>query len=255
MISLTELWDKRSLIWYYSLTNMKLRYHGSYLGFLWAALEPLALFIVLYIVFTSLRSSDEDYAIYLMTGIAIYHLFVRGTMGGMSSLLENKSIIQSFPIKRELFPIMSTGTIFLVLLIEIGTLLALMLIVGFEPSWTIILLPIPLLLLLVLILGLSYFLSVFVIFVKDIRPVWAVLVHALLFISPIFWKLDEVDGILLDIYKINPVGQIIELSHQVIFGELTSASDWLYTITFVFSIFIVSYVIFRKFENKIAERI
>jgi len=223
------------------------------LGFLWTGLEPLLLFLVLYTVFTSIRSATEDYAIYLMTGIAVYHIFVRGTGSGMSCLKENQGIIKSFPIKKGLFPIMSTVTISLVLVIEIGVLLGLMIIFDFEPSWTIVLLPIPLLFLLLLILGLSYSLSVFVIFVKDIQPVWNIFVHALLFVSPIFWKISEVDGILLEIHKINPVGQIIELSHQVIFGQIPSINDWLYTGTFVFSIFIVSYMIFKKYEKKIVE--
>ena len=49
---LINLCGERSLIWHFSFLNLKLKYSGTYLGFLWAALEPLAYFILLYVVFT-----------------------------------------------------------------------------------------------------------------------------------------------------------------------------------------------------------
>ena len=79
--------------------------------------------------------------------------------------------------------------------------------------------------------------------------------HSLLFISPIFWSIDEVDGILLEIHKINPLGQIIELTHKIIFGEIPPLTEWLYTLGFVLGILFVGYAIFRKLEDKVAEEL
>ena len=103
-------------------------------------------------------------------------------------------------------------------------------------------------------LGLSYLLSIVTVFVKDIQYVWNVLVHILFFISPIFWSFDNVGGILVDVQKINPLGQLIEIGHKlVIDSQIPPLNDWLYTTTFILSIFFVGYFIFHKFENRIAE--
>jgi len=213
-------------------------------------------FIVLYVVFSTIRGSSEDFAIYLITGVMIYHIFVKGTYEGLVSLTSNAGILQSLNIKRDFFPIVATTSTGILAFVDIGVFFALMPVFNFVPTWTIILLPIPLILTLILVLGLSYFLSIVSIFVPDIRYIWSILLHALLFASPIFWKIDEADGILLQIQKINPVGQLIELSHKVVIdGEVPPLSDWLYTTFFVLGIFVVGYVVFHKLQDKIMEEL
>ena len=250
-----EMWKRRSLVWSYSIKNMEVRYRGTKLGFVWAVLEPLFLFLILYIVFTSIRDVSEGFAIYLMVGVMMYHVFVRGTHGGMTSVLENSGIIKSLSIKKEFFPLASTGTISLFLMVEVAVLFGLMIFFSFELNPTMLLLPIPLILLLFLILGISYLLSIAMVFVRDIQPIWAVISYALLFVSPIFWRVDEVDGILLEIHKINPVGQLIEITHKIIFGQIPPINDWLYSLAFVFGIFVVCYAVFQKYEKFVAEQL
>ena len=109
-LPMINLWSKRSLILHYSLLNMKLRYKGTSLGLIWAGLEPLFMFLILYVVFTSIRSQRDDFGIYLISGILMFNLFQRGTISGLSSLVDNGGIMKSLKIKKELFPVASTGT-------------------------------------------------------------------------------------------------------------------------------------------------
>ena len=237
--------------------NIKLRFKNTYLGILWAALEPLLYFVVLYLVFTTIRiGKQEDFAIYLISGIMFFHIFVRGTSGGIGSLTSNSGILKSLRFNREFFPVVATLAIGILGLVDILVFFGLMPIFEFMPPWTIVLLPIPLFLLLTLILGLSYLLSIVNIYARDIQHIWAIFVHALLFVSPIFWYLENVDGILFEIQKINPLGQLIEIAHQlVILNQIPPLQDWLYTATFVFGIFFFGYMIFRRYENKAIEEL
>jgi len=220
------------------------------------ALEPLLTFILLYIVFTSIRVGREDFAIYLISGIILLHIFTRGTMGGITSFPSNVGILSSMKIRGETFLVSSTVAMGILLIVEVMVLLGLMPVFQFIPSVTILLIPIPIILMLILILGISYFLSIVNLFIRDIQTIWGVAVHALFFISPIFWYLDDVEGILLYIQAINPVGQLIELNHKiVVWGEIPPLSDWLYTTMFVFAILFIGYAIFRKFEKRIVEEL
>jgi len=233
-----------------------MRFKNTYLGFLWAALEPLLYFIVLYVVFTSIREREENFAIYLITGIMLFHIFTRGTSGGLISLTINGGIIKSINVNREFFPVVATIAIGLLAFVDVGVFFSLMPIFEFVPSWTIILLPIPLILLIFLILGLSYFLSAINVFVRDIQPLWTIIVYSLLFLSPIFWRIDDVHGILLQVQKINPLGQLIEISHKlVINGEIPSLNDWIYTTFFILAIFFLGYLVFQKLDKKIVEEL
>ena len=211
--------------------------------------------LVLYVVFTSIRKQGgAEFAIYLMSGLILYQLFRNGTLGGLNSLRQNSGILNSLNIDRELFPTINAGTTFLTLFVHLGVLFALMAIVGFVPSWTLIFLPIILGLFLVLVLGVCYLLSIVYVYVRDIQPVWIVITYALLFASPIFWYISEADEILLSIQNINPVGQIIELTHKaIVFGTVPPLFDWTYTTTFCFGIFLLGYVVFHKLEKNIVE--
>jgi len=253
---LVNLWKTRSAVFFFAILNIKLRFKNTYLGFLWAGLEPLLYFIVLYVVFTSIREREENFAIYLISGIMLFHIFSRGTSGGLISITTNGGIIKSLKVYKEIFPVVAVFATGLLAFVDVGVFFGLMPVFQFVPSWTIILIPIPLVLLIVLILGLSYFLSVINVFVRDIHPLWIIFVHSLLFISPIFWRIEDVDGILLQIQAINPLGQLIEFNHQlVISGQIPPLTDWLYTTAYVLVIFFLGYLVFRKFENKVVEEL
>lgn len=249
--------NNKALLLEFAILNIKVRYKGTHLGFLWTAIEPLLIFVLLYVVFTSIRLGDkENFAIYLLSGIVLYHIFSRGTMSGMTSLRINTGIIKSINLKREFFPTASTLSTTLLAIVEIGVLLSLMPVFQFSPTLTILLVPLPFILLLIFILGLSYLLSIINIYLKDIQTIWAIIVQTLLFTSPIFWYLSDVDELLHIIQSINPVGQIIELNHQiVVFGQIPPLSDWLYTTVFVFATLFLGFGIFKKFEKKISEEL
>lgn len=255
-LPLIHLWNKRSLLFHFAILNIRIRFKSTYLGFLWTALEPLLYFTILYVVFTSIRDQEEDFAIYLITGIMLFHIFVRGTSGGLSSLITHSGIIKSVSIRKEFFPVVATITVGILALVDVGVFFGIMPLFQFNPNWTIILLPLVLFLMGILILGLSYFLSILTVYVRDIQIMWAISVHALLFISPIIWYLDKVEGILLVIHKINPVGQLIEFAHfLVIYNQIPSLNEWLYTSSFVLTIFFLGYFIFQKMEGRITEKL
>jgi len=253
-LPLVNLWSKRSIIFHFALMNIRIRFKGTYLGFAWIAIEPTLSFILLYVVFTSIRFTGESFAIYLMTGIFLIHVFTRGTLAGLTSLRSNRGILESIKIRKEFFPVVITAATSLLLLVEVAVFFALMPFFSFIPPWTIVFLPIVLIYVILLVLGLSYILSIIHVYVPDIHPFWGVVTHALFFLSPVFWYLKDVNGVLLTIHSINPIGQIIELGHKVVvFGQVPPLLDWAYTGVIVFGIFLLGYGIFQEFEARTVE--
>jgi len=186
----------------------------------------------------------------------IFHIFLRGTSGGLSSLILNSGIIKSLNLEKEIFPVVATVAIGILAFVDVAVFFGLMSVFEFIPDWTIIFIPIILLLLIVLVLGMSYLLSIITVYVRDVQIMWTIFGHSLLFISPIFWRLDQVDGVLLQIQKINPLGQLIELAHSlVIYKQIPPVADWLYTTAIIFGIFFFGFFVFHKMEDKVAEKL
>jgi len=239
-----------------SLINIKLQYRGTFLGFLWNFLEPLMMFVLLYVVFTNIReTTEENFAIYLISGIIFYHLFIKATSSGLISLKINAGILQSLKVNKEIFPVVSTGTVVFLMCFELVVFFGLMPLFNFVPSYTIIFLPVLVILFIILVLGVSYFLSILYVYVKDIQYVWGIFSYSLLFISPIFWSVDKSSGILLTLHQINPLGQIIELNHKIVFGQIPLFNEWLTTSIFILIIFFSGFFLFKKLESKLVEKL
>jgi len=261
-LPVVNLWKKRSLVFYFALMDIKIRFKGTKLGILWTALEPTLTFILLYIVFTTIRDRpQENFGIYLLTGIIIYHIFIRGTMGGLASLRSNRAIIESQNIPREFFPVSSTLATAILMIVQLTVFFSLMPFFEFIPGLTIVFLPIVLLLLIILVLGITYILSIINVYIRDIFPIWGIIVHALFFVTPIIWYISEIDKrgmgeILLTIHQLNPIGQIVELAHNlVVFQKIPPINDWIYATVFSFGVLFFGFWLFKKYEKRVVEEL
>ncbi len=255
-LSKLDIRNRLSIIFYFAILNIKVRFKNTQIGYVWTALEPLIYFIVLYTVFTSIRGRTEDLAIYILTGLMLYQIFAKGSTGGIGVLTTNGGILQSIKIKKDFFPLVSTVAAGLISIITIGVFFALLPVFQFVPEWTIILVLIPVLLVLVIVLGLTYLLSIINVYVRDIKNIWPIIVLSLLFMSPILWNPENVDGVLLQIHEVNPLGQLIDIAHKLVLdGEIPPLIKWVYPISFSFGILILGYFIFHRLEDRIVEEL
>ncbi len=255
-IPLVNLWSKRSLVYHFAKLNIKIRFKGTYLGFLWAAIEPTLTFLLLWVVFTNIREREENFAVYLITGLIIYHIFARGTFTGLTSIQSHLGIIKAFKMRGEFFPVSAGLTTFLLMLVEIVIFFSILIAFQYIPTWTVVAYPLVILLLITLILGISYFLSIIFIFFKDIQLAWGIIIHAFFFMSPIFWYLEGSGEFLRTIHLVNPIGQIIELSHHlIIYGTIPPLMDWIHTTVFIVAIFFAGFAVFQLLEKKVVEAV
>ena len=84
------------------VTDFKLRYQGSVLGYLWSILKPIFLFIILFVVFDKflgLGRNIEHYPVYLLVGIVLWNFFSEATVQGLQSIVSRGDLIRkiNFP--------------------------------------------------------------------------------------------------------------------------------------------------------------
>ena len=88
-------------------TIFKMRYKGSILGFLWVLLKPFFMFIILFVVFSSVSGqvgnlTSRQYAVYLLSGLVIFTFFNEGITWGMGSIMERADLILKINFKRDI---------------------------------------------------------------------------------------------------------------------------------------------------------
>lgn len=252
-----EIWKRRSLIMEFSTTELKIKYKNSVVGFFWSFLEPLLLLGVLYLAFTTiLKNSISNYPLYLLLGLILWNMYSRGTTMGLVSLIGKAGLISKTNFPREIPVISSTLTSFFMMCFEFTAFSIFVIIFHFMPPLTVLMLPIVLVLLFVYCLGISFALSVLSIKFRDLQSIWAVILQATFFISPIFLTLDIYPREIIPIISLNPLVMMINMAHDVtLYGKFPTYENLFQTIGASFVILGVGYGIFRLFNKRIIEEI
>ena len=141
-------------------------------------------------------------------------------------------------------------------LIDIAIFFMFVVILDFKLSLTIIFLPLIYGLLIVLITGISLLLSVTRIFFTDIKAIWGILTLSLIFITPVFWRLENISSELARILLLNPLALLMTMARDVImFDTIPSNQVFLYAIISCFVILFIGWEVFSKLEKRIVENL
>ena len=124
----------------------------------------------------------------------------------------------------------------------------------FIPPITILLLPLVLALELLLVFGIALPLSVLNVKFKDTEFIWGVVLSAGFFLTPIFYQFDMLPEMIRNVLQFSPMVQIVTMAHHVVlYGTLPSVNTVLYAVGSISAITVIGYLIFRKFQSRIAE--
>ena len=250
-----EMWKTRGILFNFAIYDLKIRYRNSVLGVLWSFVEPLLLLAVLFVVFSTMfRFEIPNFPIYLLLGIVCYRFFQNGTTLALNSLTNRSATITQIYFPRSI-PGLSAGiTSAIMLIFELMVLGIFMAVFQFIPTITILLLPLVLMLELLLVLGIALPLSVLNAKFKDTEFIWGVVLSAGFFLTPIFYQFDMLPEAVRNVLQFSPMVQIVTMAHHVVlYGTLPSVNTILYAVGSISAITVIGYLIFRKYQARIAE--
>lgn len=118
------------------LSDFKLRYQGSYLGYFWTLIKPLLLFGVIYLVFRYFMPvTVENYAIYLLLGVLIWNFFSEATLIGMNAFMTKRDLVTKIYFSRAALVFASTISSVITLLLNLVIFFVFLAIAGVAPGW------------------------------------------------------------------------------------------------------------------------
>ncbi len=246
-----------SLFQEFFITDFKLRYKHSILGFLWVIIKPISLFLISYTVWTALLGVKEGFALYLMAGIFFMNFVNEGTTFCMQALSNKAHIILKVRFPREIVVLSSLAVAFSNFLINTAILLGAM--IWVKSSFALI----PILyaifgvaLTIVFLMGVGFYLSVLSIIVHDIRHIVELSLQLLFWATPVFYKPESInDPRLLAIIGVNPFSHLLTMVRSGVIG-VVSVDPQLPLIIFCIVLFTLSgYFFFTNTIAKVAEQI
>lgn len=186
------IWTRRELLWNLTSRELKQRYKGSALGFLWSILTPLFM-AAIYVVFLRLLARGvpmED----ILIGVFAWQFTTQCVMGGMSCVTGNANLVKKVAFPREILPISqitANGISYLLSLLVQFPILALLLWHGgsrFSAAW-------PMFLFWMVWqtlfnLGLAMFTGAANVYFRDTQHLVGVGLSAWFFMSPVMYNME-----------------------------------------------------------------
>lgn len=258
----------RALLRELVITDFKLRYQGSVLGYLWTLLKPLGLFTILYIIFVKFLkfgNSIEHFPSYLLLGIVMWNFFTEATNNGMEAIVSRGDLLRKIKFPRYIVVVSGTVSASVNLAFNLLVVAVFMLINGVDISWSILWLPIILIELFVFSLAVAFFLAAAYVKYRDISHIWEVLILGAFYATPILYTLNQVEKVSPQAAKLlllNPMAQIIQdarysvVTHQTLTVHNFLQTPWRYIpFLIVITSIILASVYFRRSSKYFAENI
>lgn len=237
--------------------EVKRKYARSHLGIVWSVLNPLLMMIVMSMVFSYMfKRSIDNFPLYYLTGSLFWNLFSDGTSHAMSALVDNKSLLVKAKLPRQTFVISRMVTALVNLGYSCIPYALMLLVFGVRPTWTMLFLPLDIILSFIFAMGIGYILSILYVFFADIRYLYSVFLRILIYLTALFYPVTALPDVLQKIIGYNPVYLSIYIAREcMVYGRVPHYSAWLKLILASTVSFLVGWVVFRKKQNDIMQRI
>jgi ABC-type polysaccharide/polyol phosphate export permease len=209
--SILELIRYRELVRNLTLTELKLRYRDSALGFLWTVLNPLFYLLILALVFSKIiRLQIPGYAIFLFAGLASWLMIQQTVIIATGSVVNNQTLIRKIYVPKLVFPVSNVLARFVDHGILVVLLVVFMAVFGARFTWALAFLPVVVLIHFLGAFGLSLLLSVAFIRFRDVQNIAAIVFQALFYATPIIYSIDVLPEAYRPLFLWNPFYYYVE---------------------------------------------
>ncbi len=274
MSRLAEYAESRELTLNLTLRELRGKYKRSVLGWSWSLLNPLATMLIFTVIFSAFLKVEpprgdpsglHSFALYLLCGLLPWNFLSAGITGSMGALLGNSNLVKKVYFPREVLVASSIAALFVSFLVEMGVLVVALLVFGnMVLPW----LPMMLVIMViqtVFVLGIGLALGVVNVYFRDVQYLVTIALQALFYSTPIVYTLSYVPeratilGVSLpvrDLYELNPLVVFVECYRDVLYDLRFPAIAKLgYLVLWSIALLGMGFLVFRRFERRLAEEL
>ena len=257
MEGLKELYNYREMLSNLVKKDLRTRYKGSVLGFLWTFVNPILQLIVYTMVFSIIMKVNVDkFYIYLFIALIPWLFFATSIQNGASSIISNKDLIKKIYFPRLIIPISVVNASFMNMIFSMLIVFVALILSGIGLSRYIFMLPIIMMIEYLFTLGLSFVFAAVNVFFRDLEHILGIIIMGWFYLTPIVYTTDMVPQEYLWIFKLNPMVPIMDVYRQILYYKQLPSFNGLGLI-FIFSIamIVIGYYIFQKLQKNFVEEL
>ena len=200
--------------------ELKVKYRGSVLGYLWSMLNPLLFMATISVVFSFLMRGIENYNLYVLSGILFWNMVTVSLNLGTSAIVRNSSLLQKVQVPTWIFPIVPAGLGITNFVLSLLPYTLVYIYSGRPLPEQLWLLPVLFLLTLAFIGGLAIGLSVLNVFFRDVSHVLEPLLTLTFYATPVIYDrhASAIPEYVRKLLLLNPFTHYVEAFRAAMFG-------------------------------------
>ena len=251
-----EIYAYREMIFSLVRRDLKGRYKGSVLGFLWTFINPLLQLLVYTFVFSIvMRSGIDDYYLFLFVALVPWIFFSTSVSGGSSCIWAQQDMVKKIYFPREVLPIAFVTSQFVNMLLSFLVIFVVLLVSGKELNPVALLcLPIIMIVEYLLALGMAMLSSAITVYIRDLEYILGIITMAWQFLSPVMYSVDQVPEEVRGIFFANPMTPIIVAYRDILYyGKMPELDTLLHAVLVVVGLLFVGTILFGRLKRHFAE--
>ena len=258
MNKLKEIYEYRLMV--YSLVKRDLRgkYKGSVLGFMWTFVNPLLQLLVYNMVFSIImKAGVEKFYLYLFVGLIPWLFFSAAITGGSTCIIAQKDLIKKIRFPREIIPISYVTSQFVNMLLSFIVVIIVSVVSGVKLTvGGILCLPVIMLVEYMMALGIALISSSLTVYFRDLEHILAIVAMAWLYATPICYPETMGPEKYLSLYRLNPVTPVVNAYRDVLYyGKTPDLTTLLLAAGIGLITIILGVLIFGKLQRRFAEEL
>ncbi len=208
----------KDLVWLLVQRDLRVRYRGSILGYLWSMMNPLLTMIILTFVFSQLmRFKVENFAMFILSGILTWNVYHQGLMIGVNSILANGGLLRKVNVPAAIFPLASVASVLVNFLLALVPFFLVAFATGLKITPWMFMLPVYLFPLLIFTYGSGLLLASLNVQYRDISHLLEPVLTMAFYATPIIYPVSVLPEKYAAALMFNPLSHFVELMRSALY--------------------------------------
>ena len=239
--------------------DLQIRYAGTWLGYLWTLLDPLAMAFIYWLVFTQIIGAknigEQPYILFLLTGILSWTWFNGSVTDSARSLVVESKMVRSIAIPRYLWVIKSIGAKGTEFLLAFPILIIITLITQQNVNLQIFWIILAIVLQFLLLSGIGLILAPLTVLARDTSNLLRILLRMMFYLTPIIYGISDIPEKYQILSYFNPMTGIISMYRAGFWSEPNLLTAVIFSTVISLSVFVIGVAFFKRIEKTVLKEV
>ena len=257
-LGLRRLLRYRELLRNLVIKDLKLKYRGSALGFVWSLANPLAMLVVYSVAFTYILGVRRPgFVLFLFVGLLAWTFFASTISMATGTIADAGGLLKSVRFPRTVMPMATVLFNLSQYLMTFAVLLPVMLLVfRVAPAAPMLAYPLVLLLLVLFTTGLALIVATANVYYRDVKHLVEVGLQVMFWLTPVVYDLNDVPERFRRAILLSPMSPFVSALHDIFYRQAwPDLTIWLAAAGWGIAMFVVGLMIFLTYEDRLAEQL